>query len=63
MLLLFFLKTGNIFELFIRGNENHSRRSIAGWICRESFFLLPNNVFLYRFEFVLPLVQRCINGS
>lgn len=29
------------------------------------FFCLPNNVFLYRFEFLLmlPLVQRCINGS
>lgn len=29
------------------------------------FFLLPNNVFLYRSEslLTLPLVQRCITGS
>lgn len=29
-----FGKTGNIFELFIRGYEI----AAAGWICRESFF-------------------------
>lgn len=38
----------------------------SSWLdLQRIFFLLPNNVFLYRFEFLLtlPLVQRCINGS
>lgn len=27
------------------------------------YFLLPNNVFLYRFELLLMLPLTCINGS
>lgn len=53
------LKPGNIFELFIKGKRKMRRVDCS--FC----FLLPNNVFLYRSEFLLmlPLVQTCINGS